>query len=112
MAINKIMVLGAGTMGMGIAQVFAEAGKIRLKDFCNLDYGTPAKYAGNDVSILKKGAKAVQWVGPDAMKATLLMPDGSVREGLIERAFAKEQGESVHSWREEGSGRFPHRPGS
>ena len=27
MAINKIMVLGAGTMGMGIAQVFAEAGK-------------------------------------------------------------------------------------
>ena len=27
MAINKITVLGAGTMGMGIAQVFAEAGK-------------------------------------------------------------------------------------
>ena len=27
MAINQIMVLGAGTMGMGIAQVFAEAGK-------------------------------------------------------------------------------------
>lgn len=27
MAINKIMVLGAGTMGMGIAQVFAEVGK-------------------------------------------------------------------------------------
>ena len=27
MAINKIMVLGAGTMGMGSAQVFAEAGK-------------------------------------------------------------------------------------
>ena len=27
MAINKIMVLGAGTMGMGIAQVFAEAAR-------------------------------------------------------------------------------------
>ena len=27
MAINKVMGLGAGTMGMGIAQVFAEAGK-------------------------------------------------------------------------------------
>jgi len=27
MAINKVMVLGAGVMGMGIAQVFAEAGK-------------------------------------------------------------------------------------
>ena len=27
MAINKIMVLGAGTMGMGIAQVIDEAGK-------------------------------------------------------------------------------------
>ena len=30
MAINKIMVLGAGTMGRGIAQVFAEAGKTVL----------------------------------------------------------------------------------
>ena len=30
MAINKIMVLGAGTMGMGIAQVFAEGGKTVL----------------------------------------------------------------------------------
>ena len=30
MAINKIRVLGAGTMGMGIAQVFAEAGKTVL----------------------------------------------------------------------------------
>ena len=26
MAINKVMVMGAGTMGMGIAQVFDEAG--------------------------------------------------------------------------------------
>ena len=30
MAINKIMLLCAGTMGMGIAQVFAEAGKTVL----------------------------------------------------------------------------------
>ena len=75
--------------------MFQEAGKVRLKDFCNLEYGTPAVYAGNDVSILKKGAKAVQWVGPDAMKADLLMPDGTVREGFIEKAFAKEKGDSV-----------------
>jgi len=40
MAINKIMVLGAGTMGMGIAQVFAEAGKtVIVRDIAEQDAG-------------------------------------------------------------------------
>ncbi len=77
------------------SELFGSAGKVRLKDFCNLEFGNPAVYAGNDVSILKKGAKAVQWVGSDAMKAELLMPDGTVTEGLVEPAFAKENGDSV-----------------
>lgn len=77
------------------SDLFADAGKVRLKDLCNLEYGNPAKYIGNDVSILKKGAKAVQWVGPDGMGASLLMPDGTETEGLIERSFGKEPGDMV-----------------
>lgn len=77
------------------SELFTSAGKVRLKDFCNLDYGSPAVFTGNDVSILKKGAKAVQWVGPDAVNAELLMPDGSVTKGLVEPSFLKENGDSV-----------------
>lgn len=77
------------------SDLFADAGKVRLKDLCNLEYGNPAKYIGNDVSILKKGAKAVQWVGPDGIGASLLMPDGTETEGLIERSFGKEPGDMV-----------------
>lgn len=77
------------------SELFASAGKVRLKDLCNLEYGSPAVFAGNDVSILKKGAKAVQWVGSDAVDAELLMPDGTVTEGLVEPSFMKESGDSV-----------------
>ena len=34
------------------SQTFKDAGKIRLKDLCNIDYSEPAKYSGTDVSIL------------------------------------------------------------
>ncbi len=77
------------------SKLFVEAGKVRLKDLCNIDYGLPAKYAGDDVSILKKGAKAVQWVGSDAVKATLLMPDGNILEGLVEPSILNENVDSV-----------------
>ena len=77
------------------SKLFAEAKRIRLKDLCNLEYGLPAKYAGNDVSILKQGVRAVQWVGRDSEEATLLMPDGEVWSGLAERALMDEPGEMV-----------------
>ena len=77
------------------SQTFRDAGKIRLKDLCNIDYSEPAKYSGTDVSILKKGFKAVQWVGTDSTKARILMPDGSVMEGLVENAILKEKNDSV-----------------
>ena len=60
------------------SRMFEENKIIRLKDLCNLEFGTPAKYAGNDLSVLKKGAKAVQWVGKDGIATELLMPDGNV----------------------------------
>ncbi len=74
---------------------FCEAGKIRLKDLCNLDYGTPAKYTGNDVSVLRHGVKAVQWVSRDSIPAKLIMPDGTVQEGLAENLLLKEANDMV-----------------
>ncbi|MBE6517678.1 MAG: glutamate--tRNA ligase [Thermoplasmata archaeon] len=77
------------------SKMFSEAGKIRLKDLCNIDYGTPAKYSGNDVSILRNGFKAVQWVGRDNIEATILMPDGTVAKGYAEKALLDEKNEMV-----------------
>ena len=77
------------------SQAFKDAGKIRLKDLCNIDYSVPAKYSGTDVSILKKGFKAVQWVGEDSTEAKILMPDGSVMNGLVENAILSEKNDSV-----------------
>ena len=77
------------------SKLFTEAGQIRLKDLCNLQHSLPAKYAGDDVSVLRKGVRAVQWVGADAVKATLLMPDGTVSEGLVESGVVSEGSEMV-----------------
>ncbi|NLL95086.1 MAG: glutamate--tRNA ligase [Thermoplasmatales archaeon] len=75
--------------------VFAEDGAIRLKDLCNLEYGTPAKYAGNDLSVIKGGMRVVQWVSRDSVEAEVLMPDGTVARGLVENAILRETGETV-----------------
>ncbi|MBQ8178870.1 MAG: glutamate--tRNA ligase [Candidatus Methanomethylophilaceae archaeon] len=77
------------------SKLFTEVGQIRLKDLCNLQHSLPAKYAGDDVSVLRKGVRAVQWVGADAVKATLLMPDGTVSEGLVESGVVSEGSEMV-----------------
>ena len=77
------------------SRLFAEAKRVRLKDLCNLDYGLPARYAGNDVSVLRHGVKAVQWVGRDSVDADLLMPDGTVRSGLVESGILEESGDTV-----------------
>ncbi|MDD7423762.1 MAG: glutamate--tRNA ligase [Candidatus Methanomethylophilaceae archaeon] len=77
------------------SKMFSEAKTVRLKDLCNIDYGTPAVYSGNDTSILRKGFKAVQWVGRDNVKASILMPDGTVAEGYAESAILKEKNDEV-----------------
>lgn len=77
------------------SDLFRNAGKVRLKDLCNVDYGTPVKFSGTDVSILKKGFKAIQWVSEDSCKAKLLMPDGTVLEGLVENLALDEKNEMV-----------------
>lgn len=75
--------------------LFKESGKIRLKDLCNIDYATPAHYAGTDHSILKQGFKAVQWVGRDSVNTRVFMPDGSVAEGLSEKMLLSEKNDEV-----------------
>jgi len=77
------------------SKAFAEKGQVRLKDLCNLEYGTPAKYSGNDLSVLKKGVKAVQWVGRNGIRTELLMPDGGVIDGVTEDGILKESCDSV-----------------
>lgn len=77
------------------SKTFLDAGMVRLKDLCNIEYGLPAKYAGDDVSVLRNGVRAVQWVGTDSVKASLVMPDGSITEGLVEGAVLREESETV-----------------
>ena len=77
------------------SKLFSDSKKIRLKDLCNLEYGLPAKYTGNDVSVLKHGVRAVQWVGADAVNAKLIMPDGSVMNGLIEKSVESEKCDTI-----------------
>ncbi|MBQ8643450.1 MAG: glutamate--tRNA ligase [Candidatus Methanomethylophilaceae archaeon] len=77
------------------SKTFLDAGMVRLKDLCNIEYGLPAKYAGDDVSVLRNGVRAVQWVGTDSVKASLVMPDGSITEGLVEGAVLREESETI-----------------
>jgi len=63
------------------------AGMIRLKDLCNIESGDPVRYAGTDLSVLKKGIKAVQWVKDKGIPTRVLMPDGSSAEGYSENAL-------------------------
>jgi glutamyl-tRNA synthetase len=77
------------------SSMFSEAKKIRLKDLCNLEYSLPARYIGDDVSILKTGVRAVQWVGRDSVAAEILMPDGTVSKGLAEKSVMAEKSETV-----------------
>ncbi len=75
---------------------FAKDKKIRLKDLCNLDYSTPAKFAGNDVSGVRGGKmKAVQWVSRSSVPCEVLMTDGSVAKGLVENALLSEKSDTV-----------------
>ena len=46
--------------------------------------GTEAEYIGDDLSILKEGARIIHWVGNEFRKTNLFKPDGTVNEGLCE----------------------------
>jgi glutamyl-tRNA synthetase len=60
---------------------------IRLKDLGNLKIKAPGvgEYIGNDLTVLKQGARIIQWVHPkENIDTTVLMPDGEVLSGRSE----------------------------
>lgn len=64
---------------------------IRLKDMCNLIMKDGrAEYAGNDLSVVKRGVKIIHWVPPMSLKAKVLMPSGEIIEGLAEMSIRNE----------------------
>ncbi|MBA3046662.1 MAG: glutamate--tRNA ligase [Candidatus Thermoplasmatota archaeon] len=66
-----------------------EPGKIlRLKDLGNVEIVDEheLRYVGNDLNVLKKGAKIVHWVGPNSVETTVHMPDGTSIAGIAEKA--------------------------
>jgi len=67
-------------------------GPLRLKDLANVEVAAgAARYANNDLAWAKQHrAPIVQWVGPDAVPARLVMPDATVQAGLAEPALARE----------------------
>jgi len=74
----------------------------RLKDWGNVRLTGPgrAEYAGNDLAILKGGARIVQWVGADpgaTVPVRILMPDeaGTVRQGVAENDCVRDFGKVV-----------------
>ncbi|MEM3059565.1 MAG: glutamate--tRNA ligase [Methanomassiliicoccales archaeon] len=71
-------------------------GRLRLKDLCNVHLNeTVAQYTGNDLSILKEGVKIVHWVPEYGKRATILMPDGSKKEGYAEPILPQDVGRVV-----------------
>lgn len=78
------------------SKTFSQDRRIRLKDLCNLEYSMPARYAGNDVSDMRKGGlKAVQWVGRKSIPCDVLMTDGTVASGLVEDSILEEKADTV-----------------
>ena len=70
--------------------------RLRLKDLCNIDLdGTRAKYAGNDLAVLKQGVQIVHWVPEESLEAEVLMTDGSVKTGLAETGIRDALGKVV-----------------
>jgi len=78
------------------AKGLAKGAMLRLKDLGNFKAsGKKLKYMGNDLAVLKQGARIVQWVGKDHVTAEVLMPDGNKVEGLAEKATLGYIGKTV-----------------
>ncbi|MCK4614518.1 MAG: glutamate--tRNA ligase, partial [Thermoplasmata archaeon] len=79
-----------------------EDGKtLRLKDLGNVrvekigDREIQAEYTGNDLSILKQGARNIHWCPVDGIETIVHMPDGTEVKGRTERDILKSTSEMV-----------------
>jgi len=92
--------------GRGSVELLVPAGDIdalqpgslvRLKDLGNVELagdGT-ARYVGDDLSVLKQGAKIVHWAPVDGMETSVLMPDGRTLKGTSEPGLGSQDGKVV-----------------
>ena len=68
--------------------------KVRLKDLGNIEltsidieHGSYGRYIGNDLKILKEGAKIIHWVSKtDNYPTKVYLPDGKIKHGFSEKA--------------------------
>jgi glutamyl-tRNA synthetase len=74
-----------------------ENDNVRLKDLGNIRYHKdhPSEYIGDDLSIIKEGAKIIHWVGEDNIPTKLHLPDGTIKEGLCEPVMDEDLGKVV-----------------
>jgi glutamyl-tRNA synthetase len=57
--------------------------------------GERAKYAGNDLSVLKEGVQIVHWVPAGSPAAEVLMTDGTIKSGVAEKGIEDALGKVV-----------------
>ena len=75
---------------------FKDRGTVRLKDLCNLRWeNDKAVYAGNDHNVLREGVKIAHWAPSDGIPGDVQMPDGTMKEGVMERMPPSEVGKVV-----------------
>ena len=74
-----------------------QGARLRLKDLCNIELSGPfeARYIGNDLSILKEGARIIHWVALDGVPADVQLEDGTWKSGVAERGARQELGKVV-----------------
>ncbi len=64
---------------------FEDGEMIRLKDLCNVvKRGEVGEYAGNDLSVIKKGVKIIHWTPANSVEMNVWMPSGERMDGLAE----------------------------
>lgn len=71
--------------------------RFRLKDLCNIELASPleARYIGNELSILKEGAKIIHWVTIDGVPTEVQLESGGWKRGVAERGAKDEVGKVV-----------------
>ncbi len=69
---------------------------LRLKDLCNIEFvGERARYAGNDLAVLKEGVHIIHWAPMDSLIAEVLMTDGTSKKGVVEQGIEDALGKVV-----------------
>ncbi|MEM4729449.1 MAG: glutamate--tRNA ligase [Thermoplasmata archaeon] len=71
--------------------------RLRLKDLCNIELRDrfEARYIGDDLGILKEGARIIHWAALSAVPCEVQMEDGSWRRGVAEAGAREAVGRLV-----------------